>query len=672
MFNLKSKFSPAGDQAQAITKLTKGLKTGLNAQTLLGVTGSGKTFTIASVINEVKKPTLIISHNKTLAAQLYQEFKEFFPHNSVHYFVSYYDYYQPEAYLPTSHTYIEKDAKINQEIDRLRHAATQALLSRDDVIIVASASCIYNLGSPEEYGKMSMEIFQGQKITPSELHANLLRLQYAPDIEMDRGKFRHTPEEFEIIPSTGDELIKIRIANNKIQKIKVARNLDLENKDFSDLEFTTVVQSRIFPAKYWVSDQSKMGIALQNIRAEMDKQTLWLRQKGMVEEAARLRDRTEFDIAMIRQTDYCYGIENYSRHLEFRQPGEAPYTLIDFFGTKPDFLTIVDESHMTIPQLRGMYSGDSSRKSTLVKHGFRLPSALDNRPLRFPEFNKRIKQTIYVSATPNEYELKKSGKKGLVEQLVRPTGLLDPTIEIVKTEKQVEHLIGEIKNRVAQNQRVLVTTITKRMAEDMAEYLSAQGIKVNYLHSEIKTLQRVEILRDLRIGKYDVIVGVNLLREGLDLPEVSLIAILDADKEGFLRNATTLIQTMGRAARHLRGHVIMYADKETKSMKSAIAETKRRRTVQEKHNTKHKITPIGISKSINDGSLLDSLKAKANSKSAWSHLPETLSPTTKIKELEKRIEKEIKRLNFETAIALRDEIRELKNQMANAKWLIND
>ncbi|MBI2676410.1 MAG: excinuclease ABC subunit UvrB [Candidatus Yanofskybacteria bacterium] len=661
MFKLTSKFKPTGDQPQAVEKLVAGLKSGLKHQTLLGVTGSGKTFTIANVIAEIKKPTLVISPNKTLAAQLYQEFKEFFPQNSVHYFVSYYDYYQPEAYIPHTKTYIEKDSRINEEIDKLRHAATQALLTRDDVIVVASVSCIYNLGSPEEYKKMSLEVSEGQKMTGAELHKNLIRLQYAQDIELKRGKFRKTSEEFEIVPATGDRVIKIKILNNKIKRMGVAENIDLEALDFGDLKYHRVVETKIFPAKYWIAPQNKLSIALSNIKTELDKHIKKLKKDGRSEEAWRLKERTELDLEMIKQTGYCHGIENYSCHLDFRNPGDPPYTMLDFFKTKKDFLTIIDESHITIPQVRGMFHGDHSRKSTLIEHGFRLPSAIDNRPLRFDEFSERINQVIYVSATPKTFELKKSGKKGLAEQLVRPTGLLDPTIEVFPTEGQIPHLVSEIRKRVAKKQRVLVTTLTKRMAEDLAEYLADEKIKVNYIHSEIKTLKRLEIIHDLRLGNYDVIVGVNLLREGLDLPEVSLIAILDADKEGFLRNATTLIQTMGRAARNVDGHILMYADKKTKSMEAATKETFRRRKIQEKYNFKNKITPTTIYKNITKSDL----PASATPKMVYagydlSKSSDSVSNKNKLAELQKEISKAIKNLEFEKAMVIREQMKELK------------
>ena len=667
MFELVSKFSPTGDQPQAIEKLAAGLKKGLRHQTLLGVTGSGKTFTIANVIAKHKKPTLVISHNKTLAAQLYQELKEFFPHNSVHYFVSYYDYYQPEAYIPHTDTYIEKDARINQEIDRLRHAATQALLTRDDVIIVASVSCIYNLGSPEDYKKLSLRIFEGQKLQDKSLTASLLRLQYQQDVELKPGTFRKSINEYELIPPTGDEIIKIRVKYNRVERIYVANNIDPENAGDEEYKFEPVVETRIFPAKYWVATDDKLALAIEGIKAELQQHIPKLKKEGKNLEAARLKSRTEFDITMMQQVGYCHGIENYSRHIDFREAGDPPFTLVDFFKTKKDFLTIVDESHITLPQIRGMHRGDQSRKTTLVEHGFRLPSTLDNRPLRFEEVWKRVNKVIYISATPNLFELTKSGKKGLVEQLVRPTGLLDPTIDIIPSENQVEHLISEIKKRSAEHQRVLVTTLTKRMAEDLTEYLAEAGIKVNYIHSEIKTLERLEILRDLRLGKYDVIVGVNLLREGLDLPEVSLVAVLDADKEGFLRNATTLIQTMGRAARHIDGHIFLYADKVTRSMKNAIDEINRRRKIQVEYNKKHHITPKSIQKAIriSDLPLPKTLHMTMDKSTEEVDLEADTLPTgyraeKLIEQITKNMERAIKELQFEYALYLREKIQKIK------------
>jgi len=677
MFKLSSKFKPTGDQPQAIEKLTRGLLDGKKHQTLLGVTGSGKTFTIANVIANIGKPTLVISHNKTLAAQLYQEFREFFPHNSVHYFVSYYDYYQPEAYIPHTDTYIEKDAKINEEIDRLRHAATQALLTRDDVIIVASVSCIYNLGSPEDYQKLSLHLFEGQKISPKDIVRGLCRLQYNQGIELKRGAFRKGVNEIEIAPPSGDKVTKIKLSGDKITRIMVAEGCDLDAPLDKELRYERIVETRIFPAKYWVATDNRIDLAIANIKAELQQHLIKLKKQSLYVEAERLKQRTEEDIRMIKRTGYCHGIENYSRHLDFREAGEPPFTLLNFFSakggsasggkTKGDFLTIIDESHLTIPQLKGMSHGDHSRKSTLIEYGFRLPSALDNRPLRFPEFQKSVNQVIYLSATPKEYELKKSGKNGLTEQLVRPTGLLDPTIEIRPTHNQIGHLLDEIKKRVAAGQRILVTTLTKRMAEDLSEHLAEKGIKVNYIHSEIKTLERLEIIHDLRLGNYDVIVGVNLLREGLDLPEVSLIAILDADKEGFLRNATTLIQTMGRAARHLDGHVIMYADKMTGSMENAIRETERRRKIQEEYNAKHGITPASIQKAVKRSDLPSSKKAKI---SRWySYDPvdgkedlEKLPVSRRIEIMTKQMERAVKELKFEYALYLREEVLKLRKE----------
>lgn len=672
MFKLISKYKPTGDQPQAIAALERGLDEGKKNQTLVGVTGSGKTFTLANVIAHHKKPTLVISHNKTLAAQLYQEFKEFFPENSVHYFVSYYDYYQPEAYIPHTDTYIEKDAKINEEIDRLRHAATQAILSRDDVIIVASVSCIYNLGSPDDYKKLSLHLNEGQHREPSVILDSLRRLQYTQDIELKRGTFRKTSNEIEIVPSTGDQIIKIRFNYDrsrkaKIEKIAIASGIDLEKIAYHEPKFEKIIEVRVYPAKYWVAADNKINIAIADIKAELEKHIKHLKKSGLYLEADRLKDRTEQDMQMLKQTGYCYGIENYSRHLEFREAGAPPYTLIDYFRRKGEFLTIIDESHLTIPQVRGMHHGDFSRKTTLVEYGFRLPSALDNRPLRFEEFEKRIGQTIYMSATPKLYELKKSGKQGIIEQLVRPTGLLDPTIEVRPTENQIPHLIGEIKKRVAEKQRVLVTTLTKRMAEDLTDHLAEEGIKVNYIHSEIKTLQRLEILHDLRLGNYDVIVGVNLLREGLDLPEVSLVAILDADKEGFLRNATTLIQTMGRAARHLDGHVIMFADKTTRSMTEAIKETDRRRAVQEAHNKEHHITPASIIKAIKKSDLPASKKKKILKWYSYDPVDavefDKLPIAQRIERLTHDMQRAVHDLQFDRALFLREQILALRRQI---------
>ena len=660
MFKLSSRYKPAGDQPEAISKLTRGLKDGKKHQVLLGVTGSGKTFTMAQVIAEYKKPTLIISHNKTLAAQLYKEFKEFFPDNAVHYFVSYYDYYQPEAYIPHSNTYIEKDSKINEEIDRLRHAATQALMARNDVIIVASVSCIYNLGSPEEYRSMGLEIFEKKKITSSELMRNLSRLQYVQDIELKRGSFRKSADEVEIVNPNGTDITRVKIKNDKIVGIAQASVKDPDELEVSNLHYHKVLETTIFPAKYWIASDNHISVAIENIKSELQKRTQQLRKMGKLEEAERLQNKTTHDIEMMRQTGYCHGIENYSMHLDFRKSGEPPYTLIDFFKSKGEFLTIIDESHISIPQLRSMYNGDFSRKSTLVEYGFRLPSAVDNRPLQFQEFQKLVQKTLYTSATPAKYELEKAGKINTAEQLVRPTGLLDPTIEIHPTENQIPHLLEQIKARTASGERVIVTTLTKRMAENLTEHLAEQKIKVNYLHSEIKTLDRLTILKDFRSGVYDVIIGVNLLREGLDMPEVSLIAILDADKEGFLRNTTTLIQTMGRAARNVNGHVIMYADKITKSIEAAIQETSRRRTKQEAHNKKHGITPITIKKNLSSFDLPIAQKAE--------RAPEfPLNTSTHrgrrdtITYLTKAMDKAIRKMDYEQAMDLREQIQRLKH-----------
>ena len=678
MFKLSSKFHPTGDQPEAIEKLAKGLKSGKQHQVLLGVTGSGKTFTMAKVIERYGRPTLIVSHNKTLAAQLYKEFKEFFPKNAVHYFVSYYDYYQPEAYIPHTDTYIEKDSKINEEIDRLRHAATQALIARDDVIIVASVSCIYNLGDPQEYKNLGLEIFESQKIKPAELVKSLLRLQYNQDIELKRGAFRKSSNEIEVVAPSGQEVVKVKFSlsvrdwkkgllpTQKIEKISIAQISDPDELDSKELNYEKVVQKTIYPAKYWITSDDKIAVAIENIKAELQKHVKHLKKVGKAGEAARLQERTLQDIEMMRQTGYCHGIENYSRHLDFRKPGEPPYSLLDFFKSKGEFLTIIDESHISVPQLRSMYNGDHSRKTTLVEYGFRLPSAIDNRPLKFPEFQERIQKTIYVSATPAKYEMEKVGKTGVVEQLLRPTGLLDPTIEIRPTENQVEHLIENIKSRTESGERVIVTTLTKRMAEDLSEHLANNGIRVNYLHSEIKTLERLKIIKDLRVGKYDVLVGVNLLREGLDLPEVSLIAILDADKEGFLRNTTTLIQTMGRAARNVNGHVIMYADKLTKSMDSAIGETRRRRIKQEKYNAKRGIIPMTIKKDIGDFDLPISSNSSLTKSKKWGEGESQIivygntSRAAALKQLQKLMDKAMKKFDYERAMELREQIKKLK------------
>lgn len=659
-FKLVSKFKPTGDQPAAIEKLVANLNSGASHQTLLGVTGSGKTFTMANVIERVQKPTLVISHNKTLAAQLYQEFKEFFPESAVHYFVSYYDYYQPEVYVPQTDTYIEKDAKINGMIDALRHASTASLLTRRDVIIVASVSCIYGIGDPEEYQKISMELKIGEKLSQKELIKHLVLLQYARNpIDPRQGHFRVRENTVEIYLPSGEEIISVELAGNKIANITAGHSGKIRGNS------RKIREMRVYPAKHFVTPHEKLEIAMENIKKELSGRLAELKKQGKILEAARLKQRTEFDLEMLRSAGYVNGVENYSRHLDFREPGTPPHTLIDYFnyayggGSRTsqgsptskasDWLCFTDESHATIPQLRGMYNGDRSRKQTLIDYGFRLPSAMDNRPLKFEEFNKKVGRIIYVSATPGEYELRMSG---IVEQLIRPTGILDPKIEIRPTKNQIQDVIKEIKKRIAKKERSLVMALTKRLAEDIADYLAEAGIKAEYLHSEIKTLDRSQILKNLRIGEHDVIVGINLLREGLDLPEVSFIAILDADKEGFLRNETTLLQIIGRAARHIDGKVILYADNVTGSMGAAINETNRRRKIQEEYNREHGITPKQIEKAIRE-SLLEELKHNEEI-----HAPE--GPRGEIiKSLEKEMKKAAKEMNFELAVKIRDRIKQL-------------
>lgn len=650
-FQLKSKFKPTGDQPQAIKQLLAGLKKSYRDQTLLGVTGSGKTFTMANVIQKMQKPTLIISHNKTLAAQLASEFQDFFPNNAINYFVSYYDYYQPEAYIPRSDTYIEKATQINEEIDRLRHASTQALLSRDDVIIVASVSCLYGLGSPTQYKKDVLTLKVGQQQKRDKILHALVNIQYQRNQQdLWRGRFRVMGEIVEVFPIFSENnFYRLRFWGNQIEKIQVVNSLN-----HSVINEPKTID--IYPAKHYLAPAEMMKKALKEIQQDMKSQVAKFKKENKLIEAQRLEQRTRYDVEMIKEVGYCNGIENYSRHFDGRKAGQPPNTLFDFFPN--DYLLFIDESHMTLPQIRGMYFGDRSRKETLINFGFRLPSALDNRPLNFEEFDKKINQAIYVSATPQENERYKS--KQIVEQLVRPTGLLDPTIEVRPTENQIDNLLGEIKNTMAKKQRVLVTTLTKRMAEDIAEYLGELDIKVQYLHSEIDTFERLEILRDLRQGKYDVVVGINLLREGLDLPEVSLIAILDADKEGFLRTDTALIQTMGRAARHQEGHIIMYADKQTGSMKRAISETNRRRKFQEDYNKKHNITPKSIKKAIKE-SRLAGAKAKEEKikQLSFKDVPKEEVPHI-IADLENQMAIAAQNLEFEKAAMLRDQIQELK------------
>lgn len=601
-FELRSKFKPTGDQPDAIKKLASGLERGYRDQTLLGVTGSGKTFTMANIIAKEQKPTLIISHNKTLAAQLYGEFRHFFPNNAVHYFVSYYDYYQPEAYIPQTDTYIEKEATINEEIDRLRHATTQSLISRRDVIIIASVSCIYGIGEKENYASLGLDFYVGQNIKRNEILRRFIKIQYERnDTAFYRGQFRVKGDQIDIHLATGEQVVRLELYGDTIEKILVF-NIQPGNGQAvwaSELKISTAApldSIKILPAKHFMTPENTMKIAIERIEKELSLRLNELRKDGKDVEAYRLEKKTNYDIEMMREVGYCNGIENYSRHMSSRAPGEAPATLIDFFPE--DFLMFIDESHVTIPQIRGMYAGDQARKQTLVDFGFRLPSAKDNRPLNFPEFNSKINKVIYVSATPDSYET--SISRQIAEQVIRPTGLLDPEVEVRKKNNQVRDLIAEIENRVAKKQRVLVTTLTKRMAEELTEFLSEEGIKVQYLHSEVETLERVDILRDLRLGKYDVLVGINLLREGLDLPEVSLVAILDADIGGFLRHETALIQTMGRAARHVEGKVIMYADKTTPAMKYAIKETERRRKKQIAYNLKNGIIPRSTTAKFHD------------------------------------------------------------------------
>jgi len=588
-FDLQSEYKPAGDQPEAIRQLVEGVNRGDRYQTLLGATGTGKTFTVSNVIQEVKKPTLVLAHNKTLAGQLYSEFKEFFPNNAVEYFVSYYDYYQPEAYVPSTDTFIEKDASINDEIDKLRHSATSALFERDDVIIVASVSCIYGLGNPEEYNSLVLSLRVGKELGRDQMLRKLIDIQYERnDIDFQRGRFRVRGDVVEIFPASRDEqCLRVEFFGDEIDRI---REMDpLTGEIIADREHVS-----IFPASHFVTRDEKLQKAIVNIEAELEQQLEKFREEGKLLEAQRLEQRTNYDLEMMREMGYCSGIENYSRHLNLTEAGATPYTLIDYFPK--DFLLVADESHVTLPQVRGMYNGDQARKQVLVDHGFRLPSAKDNRPLKFEEFEKKLSQAIFISATPGPYELEHT--PDMIEQIIRPTGLLDPTIEIHPIKGQIDYLMDQIRERIKQDERVLVTTLTKKMAEDLSDYLREAGIKVNYMHSEIKTLERIEIIRDLRLGKYDVLVGINLLREGLDIPEVSLVTILDADKEGFLRSDRSLIQTIGRAARNSNGHVILFADKMTDSMTRAIEETDRRRSIQQAYNEEHGITPQTIRKEV--------------------------------------------------------------------------
>jgi len=652
-FEIVSDFRMTGDQPQAVDKLVAGLGEGFKRQTLLGVTGSGKTFTMANVIQRVNRPTLVISHNKTLAAQLCTEFKEFFPNSAVEYFVSYYDYYQPEAYIPRTDTYIEKETDINEEIDKLRHAATRALFQRRDVIIVASVSCIYGLGEPEEYRSFVCSLKRGDGYRRDKILRQLVDMQYERnDIDFTRGRFRLRGDTLEIQPAYEELALRVEFFGDTIDRI-------VEIDPLTGEMLTELDSVDIYPAKHFVTSHDKLMRAIDSIKQELEERLHELRSQGKLLEASRLEARTNYDIEMLGEAGYCTGVENYSRHLSGRAPGSPPWTLLNYFPD--DFLLFIDESHMTLPQIRGMYHGDRSRKETLVEYGFRLPSALDNRPLNFTEFEQRINQVIYTSATPADYEYQHSQQ--VVEQLVRPTGLLEPTVEVKPTTGQIDDLLDQIKTRVGKGERCLVTTLTKRMAEELADYLIEMGIKTHYLHSEIDTLERVEILRDLRLGVYDVVVGINLLREGLDLPEVSLVAILDADKEGYLRSEGALIQTMGRASRHIDGHVIMYADVTTNSMANAISETQRRRQIQEAYNREHNITPQGIRKAIRD--ITERVRVVAETRTPYVAAPIAKEDIARlIKELESQMKTAARNLEFEKAALLRDRIIELRKNLA--------
>lgn len=652
-FILKSDYTPKGDQPDAIKKLADGIKNGKAHQILQGVTGSGKTFTMANIIQEVQKPTLVLAHNKTLAYQLFTEFKEFFPDNAVEYFVSYYDYYQPEAYVAATDTYIAKDSSINDEIDKLRHSATMSLFERRDVIIVASVSCIYGLGDPEEYRKLVLSLRPGQEISPEEVMKELIERQFVRnDFDFSRGTFRRRGDVLDIFPAGNEEkAIRVEFFGDEIDRIS-------EFDSLTGKVTSHISHGYIYPASHYATSAEKAAAAITTIKEELKERLIELENENKLVEAQRLEQRTNYDIEMLEEIGFCSGIENYSRHLSQRPAGSRPYTLIDYFPD--DFMLFVDESHVSIPQVGGMYEGDRSRKQNLVDFGFRLPSALDNRPLKFPEFEKLIKQTIYVSATPGPYEMEKTGGK-VIEQIIRPTGLLDPLIDVRPVENQIDDLIENIHQIIDKNERVLVTTLTKRMAEDLTDYLSENGIKVKYLHSDIKTIERSEIIRDLRLGKFDVLVGINLLREGLDLPEVSLIAILDADKEGFLRSETSLIQTIGRAARNSKGHVIMYADKITRSMKKAIDETERRRKIQTEFNEKHGITPTTIKKNIAE--IIQVTKSTENVEEVKEEFSQEQIENIIIN-LETEMYKAAEELDFEKAAQIRDQIAKMKREFA--------
>lgn len=650
-FEIVSKYSPSGDQPKAIQELVQNIEAGVKEQVLLGATGTGKTFTIANVVQAVNKPTLVLAHNKTLAGQLYSELKEFFPNNAVEYFVSYYDYYQPEAYVPSSDTFIEKDAKTNDEIDKLRHSATAALLERNDVIVVASVSCIYGIGDPQEYKSMMVSIRVGMEMERNDLLNELVRIQYQRnDIDFHRGTFRVRGDIVEILPiATEKNAIRVEFFGEEVDRI---REIDtLTGEVLSERKHVV-----IFPASHFVTGEERMKIALKNIESELEDQIKHFESEGKLLEAQRIEQRTRYDLEMMAEMGFCSGVENYSGPLSLRERGATPYCLLDFFPD--DWLLVADESHVTLPQVRGMYNGDRARKETLVNHGFRLPSALDNRPLQFNEFEDKIHQAIYVSATPGDYELERTDK--VIEQIIRPTGLLDPIIELHPSRGQIDHLVGEIYKRIEKNERVLVTTLTIKMSEELTNYLKELGIKVAYLHSEIKTLERIEIIRDLRVGTYDVLVGINLLREGLDIPEVSLVAILDADKEGFLRSDRSLIQTIGRAARNAEGRVILYADKMTGSMQRAIEETSRRHEIQEKYNEEHGIVPMTVRKDVRDVIRATEVVEK---EAKYDRKMSRKDKEKLIAKLEKEMKDAAKALDFETAATLRDAMLELKIEL---------
>ncbi len=651
VFHITSELEPTGDQPQAIDNLVQGLERGFREQTLLGVTGSGKTFTMANVIARAQRPTLVMCHNKTLAAQLAAEFKEFFHENAVGYFVSYYDYYQPEAYIPTTDTYIEKETDINEEIDRLRHAATKSLFERRDVVIVASVSCIYSLGSPDEYHSFAFPVTRGKSVGLQRLARTLVGMQYERnDVDLTRGRFRVRGDTLEICPAYEETAVRVEFWGDVVERIT---ELDTVSGEL----LAEVDNVDIYPAKHFVTPDEKLHAAMADIRVELDERLAELRSQGKVLEAQRLESRTNYDLEMMAEIGYCSGVENYSRHLQRRRPGSTPWTLLDYFP--PDFVLFIDESHMTLPQIRGMYHGDLARKQVLVEHGFRLPSAIDNRPLHFEEFVERINQVIYVSATPRDYELSRSQQ--VCEQLVRPTGLLEPSVEVRPTKGQIDDLIGEIRKRVTAGERCLVTTLTKRMAEDLSEYLAEMNIKTHYIHSEVDTLERIQILRDLRLGTYDVVVGINLLREGLDLPEVSLVAILDADREGYLRSAEALIQTIGRAARHVNAHAVLYADTITKSMRTAIDETARRRAVQQEYNNSHGITPQSVSKAIRD--IAQQVEKISEPLREYGDRPATARELNALlKQMEREMKQAARDLEFERAALIRDRIVELRKE----------